>query len=190
MLSLMKSRLSADKAGYAGKKLFAILFALLFTASLVNAQDTGELKNKLQMMCDEYSKQMVSGDMAGLWDYYSNDIISLPSYEPMVRGLDAAKASYEKMKASGMKMTKFALTVTDAMQSGDFVVEIGTYKLTMEGGGMDMPWDDYGKYMNLWEVQGDGSMKLKVETWNSDVNPWEEMQKMQAPGEGHEGHQH
>jgi hypothetical protein len=33
-------------------------------------------------------------------------------------------------------------------------------------------------------MQDDGSLKLKVETWNTDVNPWEEMKKM----EGHEGH--
>jgi ketosteroid isomerase-like protein len=184
--------LSGTKSRYPGKKLFSILFVLVFITSVVQAQDAAELKKKLQMMCDKYSQQMVSGDVSELWANYTDDIISLPSYEPAVRGLDAVKASYEKMKDSGMKMTKFTLTVTDAMQSGDFVVEIGTYKLTMEGGGMDMPWDDYGKYMNLWEMQGDGSMKLKVETWNSDVNPWEEMKKMQPPPppEGHEGHQH
>lgn len=176
------------------KKLFFVLFALLFTASLLNAQDTAELKKKLQMMCDKYSQVMVTGEMDNMWDYYADDIISMPSYEPMLRGIEACKASYKKMQESGMKMTKFALTVTDAMQSGDLVVEIGTYTLTMEGGGMPMPWDDHGKYMNIWEMQKDGSMKLKVETWNSDVNPWEEMKKMQPPAppapEGQENHQH
>jgi hypothetical protein len=28
-------------------------------------------------------------------------------------------------------------------------------------------------------MQDDGSMKVKVETWNTDVNPWMEMQKME-----------
>lgn len=176
------------------KKLFAILFALIFTASLLNAQDTAELKKKMQMMSDKFAKAMVSGDIGDMWDYYTEDIISMPSYEPMLRGIEACKESYKKMKKSGMKMTKFALTVTDAMQSGNLAVEIGTYTLTMEGGGMPMPWDDHGKYMNIWEVQDNGSMKLKVETWNTDVNPWEEMQKMQPPPppakDEHEGHQH
>lgn len=166
------------------KKLFAVLFVFILTASLLNAQDMSALKSKLQMMCDKYSEAMVSGDMGSLWDSYADDIISLPSYEPAVRGLAAVKDSYEKMKDSDMKMTKFSLTVTDALESGNFVVEIGTYKLTMEGGGMDMPWDDHGKYMNLWEKQSDGSMKLKAETWNTDVNPWEEMKKMDKNKEG------
>ncbi len=175
-------------------KLFSILFALIFISSLVYAQDTAELKKKMQMMCDEYTQAMVSGEMDNLWKFYAEDIISMPSYEPMLRGIEACKESYKKMQESGMKMTKFVLTVTDAMQSGNFAVEIGTYTLTMEGGGMSMPWDDHGKYMNLWEVQSDGSMKLKAETWNSDVNPWEEIKKMQPPPppakDEHKGHNH
>jgi ketosteroid isomerase-like protein len=37
--------------------------------------------------------------------------------------------------------------------------------------GMDKPMDDHGKYLTIWEKQKDGSLKVKVETWNSDVQP-------------------
>ena len=169
------------------KKLFAILLTFLFVTSLLNAQDMSELKKKVQMMNDKYAEQMVGGDMSTLWDYYSDDIISMPSYEPMLKGLEACKKSAQKMEESGMKITAFSTTSSDVMQSGNLVVDIGTYKITMQVPGMDMPWDDHGKYLNIWEMQDDGSMKMKVETWNTDVNPWEEMEKM----EGHdapEGH--
>lgn len=175
------------------QKLFAILFALIFTASLVNAQDTVELMKKIQTMNDEAAKMMVANDEAGMWVNYSDDVISMPSYEPMLKGIDACKMSYKKMNESGMKMTAFKSTVTDIMQSGNFIVDIGTYEITMSVPQMgDMPWTDHGKYMTIWEKQDDGSLKIKVETWNTDVNPWEEMQKMQQapPGESHEGHQH
>jgi len=33
------------------------------------------------------------------------------------------------------------------------------------------PMEDHGKYLTIWEKQKDGSLKVKVETWNSDVNP-------------------
>lgn len=166
------------------KKLYAILLAFLFVTSLLNAQDMSELRKQVQMMNDKYAEQMVDGDMNALWDYYTEDVISLPSYEPMLKGLDACKMSTQKMEKSGMKITAFSTTTTDVMQSGNLVVDIGTYKITMQIPGMDMPWDDHGKYLNIWETQDDGSMKLKVETWNTDVNPWQEMEKM----EGHEGH--
>lgn len=165
------------------KKLYFLLMLFLFGASLIYAQDNEAMKQKLQKECNEFAEKMVSGDMEDMWNYYSNDVISLPSYEPMIKGLDAVKASSEKMKESGMKMTKFNLTVTDVMQSGDFVVEIGNYELTMDMPGMG-PWDDHGKYMNVWEKQSDGSMKLKAETWNTDVNPWQDMKMMDDHG-GH-----
>ena len=28
-----------------------------------------------------------------------------------------------------------------------------------------------GKYLTVWEKQADGSLKVKLETWNSDTNP-------------------
>lgn len=173
------------------KKLFAILFALIFTASLINAQDTAELKKKIQEMNDKAAEMMVSNDEAGMWTNYSEDVISMPSYEPMLRGIEACKQSYKKMTEAGMKMTAFKSVVTDVIDAGNYIIDIGSYKISMSMPGMDMPWDDHGKYMTIWEKQDDGSLKVKVETWNTDVNPWEEMKKMEeGKTEGHEGHQH
>ena len=44
------------------KKLFIILFALLFSASLINAQDNAELQKKVQSMNNDMAKLMLSGD--------------------------------------------------------------------------------------------------------------------------------
>jgi len=44
--------------------------------------------------------------------------------------------------------------------------------------GMDKPMDDQGKYLTIWEKQKDGSMKVKVETWNSDADPMTMMKSM------------
>jgi ketosteroid isomerase-like protein len=172
------------------KKLFLIIIAVSFFAALITAQDMGDLKKKVQMMNDSMAEKMLSGDMESIWKHYSDDVISMPSYEPMMRGLDACKESYKKMSESGMKMTAFKSTVTDVMQDGNTVVDIGTYELTIMIPQMgDQPWSDHGKYMTIWEMQEDGSLKVKVETWNTDVNPWMEMEKKHE-GEGEEGHKH
>lgn len=145
-------------------------------------------------MNDKAAEMMVANDEAGMWANYSEDVISMPSYEPMLKGIEACKQSYKKMNESGMKMTAFKSVVTDVIDAGNYVVDIGTYKISMSIPGMDMLWDDHGKYMTIWEKQDDGSLKIKVETWNTDVNPWEEMQKMQPPPplakNEHEGHNH
>ncbi len=169
------------------KKLFLIFFAFLFIASLTYTQDMDELKKKVQETNNMYAEKMVSGDVDELWPLYTDDVIAMPSYEPMLKGIDANKKSWEGMKQSGVKMTAFKTTVTDLMKYGDLVVDIGTYEITMSIPGMDQPWDDHGKYLTLWEMQDDGSMKIKVETRNTDVNPWMEMQKDEEY-ESHEGH--
>jgi len=160
------------------KKLFLFTLVFAFVVSCSKVQDVGALKEKVQKMNDEMATMMVSGDMSSAWLNYSDDVISMPSYEPMMKGIEACKESSKKMMESGMKMTAFKSTVTDLLVSGDYVIDIGTYEITMMVPQMgDQPWSDHGKYMTIWETQADGSLKVKAETWNTDVNPWMEMQK-------------
>lgn len=166
-------------------KLIVFLLTFLFVTSLVNAQDNAELKEKIQSMNNRLAEMMLAGDEDAMWEYYVDDVISMPSYQPMMKGMEECKKASQEMMESGMEMIDFKSTVTDIIQSGDLVVDIGTYEITMKIPAMgDQPWNDHGKYMTLWEKQNDGSIKVKVETWNTDVNPWMEMQKM----EGQEGH--
>jgi hypothetical protein len=31
--------------------------------------------------------------------------------------------------------------------------------------------------MTIWEEQKDGSLKIKIETWNTDNDPWAQMEQ-------------
>jgi hypothetical protein len=44
---------------------------------------------------------------------------------------------------------------------------------------MELPWDDHGKYLSVWKEDEDGQLKVKIETWNTDINPWIDMQKVE-----------
>lgn len=158
------------------KKLFITILTLLFCTAIIHSQDLSELKKKVQALNDEYAKAMLSGDMSSLWSGYADDVISLPSYEPMIKGLDAVKESSKKMEQAGVKFLSFSTTCTDVMKSGNFIIDIGTYKTSMQIPGMEMPWNDHGKYLTVWKVADDGTMKVKAETWNTDTNPWADMQ--------------
>jgi len=165
------------------KKLFLILLSFLFVASLVNAQDNAELQKKVQSMNNEIAKLMLSGDEDAMWDFYSEEVISMPSYQPMMKGMEACKESSAQMMESGVEITAFETVNTDLMVSGDFVVDIGTYNITMTMPQMgDQPWNDNGKYMTIWEMQEDGSLLVVAETWNTDNNPWMDMQEMEGQG--------
>ncbi len=159
------------------KKLIFILLMLIVTSSVLYSQDDSDMKAKFSAINQEIADMMIAGDHQGMVKWYADDIISMPSYQPMLRGIDAVKKSGEMMEESGVTTSAFTLETTDVIEAGNYAVEIGTYTITMQIPGMDMPWADHGKYMNVWEVQNDGSYKIKADTWNTDTNPWMDMQQ-------------
>ncbi|MCH7769575.1 MAG: DUF4440 domain-containing protein [Bacteroidetes bacterium] len=158
------------------KNFFLTCVAILFISSQLYAQGEDELIAKFNETNKKFSQMMVDNDLEGMLSYYAENPISMPSYQPMLRGLDAMRESHKQQHEMGMKITAFELTATDVILEGNIAVEIGTYTISM-----DMPemgsMDDHGKYMTVWEKQDDGSMKIKADTWNTDMNPWEMMQE-------------
>jgi ketosteroid isomerase-like protein len=157
------------------KKLSLICIALLICISQIYAQSESELKAKFNETNKTFSKLMLENDLEGMLEYYADNSISLPSYQPMMRGHDAMRESHKQQHQSGVKITAFELTVTDVIANDKLAIEIGTYTISMEIPQMGA-MDDQGKYVNVWENQG-GDWKIRVDTWNTDMNPWMMMQE-------------
>jgi ketosteroid isomerase-like protein len=68
--------------------------------------------------------------------------------------------------------------VLEVMKMGSEFIEIGTYKITIHSPQMQMPITDEGKYLTIWEKKGKGDLKIKIEIWNTDVNPMTMMEKV------------
>lgn len=158
------------------KKLSLTILILLFAVSGIHAQLGTDMKAKFSKMNQKFAKLMLEEKTDELFENYTDDCISMPSYQPMIRGMKAIKEAQEKMEKSGAKMTEFKINTTDVIPAGNYYIDIGTWAMTMNIPGMKEPFKDHGKYMNVWEKQKDGSFKIKVDTWNSDVNPYQMMQ--------------
>ncbi len=102
-----------------------------------------------------------------------------------MQGIEAFRQHHAQMSAAGMKIHSFTSDPTDVWEAGDHVIEIGTFEISLEMPGMPGPIEDKGKYMTVYVRDADGSLKIKAETWNTDMNPME----MGAPGHEHE-HEH
>jgi ketosteroid isomerase-like protein len=148
-----------------------LLVVVLFTANTAFTQTNAEYKAKIEKINKTMTKDMLSGNTESCMALYTSDAISLPSYEPMREGIDAIRKSGEDMKKAGMKFNSFEPTTLKVLVNGNWITEIGTYKISMSIPGMEKPMDDHGKYLTVWEKQKDGSLKIKIETWNTDVNP-------------------
>ena len=157
-------------------RLFSILIALIIISSSIYAQDVDKVKARIEEMNKVYTKAMIDNDVEKMLSMYTEDIISMPSYQPTIKGIAKVKELSEMQAKSGWKTTEFVLSITDIIVQGNLAIEIGNYNMKMSG--PDVPeWADYGKYITIWEEQKDGSMKIKVETWNTDTNPWAQMEQ-------------
>lgn len=165
------------------KKFVLLFFCMTFASAFLFAQDMSGLKGEIEKIDKACEAAMLTNNpdsyISFLTNYYTDDAISLPSYQPMVKGIEAIKKAVQAEDNMGMKMTAFDLTTTDIFESGDLVYEIGTYTLTLQMEGAPDPINDYGKYLTIYEKQDDGSLKIKLDTWNTDMNPW---QNMEMPG--------
>jgi len=159
-----------------------LIVLLLIPFVFINAQLTvDEVKEKIKTLQTESVEYMLAGDSESGLKFYCEDAYSLPSYHPIMHGMEEFKKSAEEFSTSGMEFKSFELKTVDVMMCGSMAIEIGTYTMTMEMEGMPAPFDDKGKYLNVYNILEDGTIKIKVETWNSDINPWDEMMKAGPP---------
>jgi uncharacterized protein (TIGR02246 family) len=142
-----------------------------FVTNLLAQNDNMTMKKNFDQMNDKFGKALMSGDYNTIANFYTDDAISLPSYEPMWRGKSAILEGNKKDFESGTKYNSFKARATDVFNSGDLTYEVGTYEISFTMPNMKHEMTDHGKYLNIWQKQSDGSWKLKVDTWNSDVNP-------------------
>jgi len=148
-----------------------LLFTVFFAVHVALAQSPAEYKAKIEKINKEMTQYMLEGNSEKSMSLYADDAISMPSYEPMHEGIASIRKANQEMMKSGMKVTAFEPVTLKVMVNGDMITEIGSYKISMSMPGMEKPMDDHGKYLTIWEKQKDGSLKVKIETWNTDVDP-------------------
>jgi len=158
-----------------------MVLVLLFTTSTIYSQTSSEYKTKIEALNKDMGKNMIAGNNEKNLALYTEDAISLPSYEPLQDGIAAIRKASDDMAKSGWKCVAFETTTLKVIPNGNLITEIGTYKMSGSMPNMDKPIDDHGKYLTVWEKQKDGALKIKIETWNSDVDPMSMMKMPEQP---------
>lgn len=157
-----------------------MLWVTMLIAASAFGQSAGNYRTKIETINREIVKNTLEGNYEKNLDYYTKDAISLPNYDPILEGIDALRRANEEMAKSEMKITSYEPTTLKVIPNGNMIIEIGTYSITLSVPGVDRSINEYGKYLTIWEKQKDGSLKIKIETWNSDSSP-----KIKKPEEDH-----
>jgi ketosteroid isomerase-like protein len=140
--------------------------------AVAGSHDEG-LMAEVAAIGDALAEAMIDDDVEFILGMYTENAISLPNYGPRMDGVDAFRKSHDEMAADGMKVVSFDSHPTDVWECGDQVIEIGTFKIELEMPGMPGGVRDEGKYLTIYVRAEDGSLKIKAETWNTDMNPME-----------------
>ncbi|HZW39487.1 MAG TPA: hypothetical protein VFF33_09325 [Ignavibacteriaceae bacterium] len=144
-----------------------MMFFLVFTCAALFAQnDLSKVKDEIKKANDKMEKAMVQNDEKTLLSLYTEDGISLPNNRPIVKGMDALKKDMEGMKNEKTNKVKF--NTNEVFGDGKYYYEIGTFEVNYVNPKTKQNEDDKGKYLTIWEVQKDGSVKAKVDMWNRD----------------------
>jgi ketosteroid isomerase-like protein len=128
------------------------------------------VRKDIEAITEKSEKDLMAGIIDTTLAQYTDDAVSLPNHQPMMKGKQSIRQNMLQMMGMGMKFPMVEFTTTDVQVSGNFAFEIGTYKMTIEMPGMGSMTDE-GKYLTIYERAADGSWKIKVETWNTDKQP-------------------
>jgi ketosteroid isomerase-like protein len=155
------------------RALLVLTLSAVFLASCakpVPPPDIAKIRAEVEKITAQAAVELNSGAMDTTMSHYTDDAVSMPNNGPMLKGKAAIKANFGQMTAMGVKLSNVNFTTTDVSAGGPYVYEIGTYSMTVTIPNMpEMP--DHGKYLTVYERVADGSLKIKVETWNTDVMP-------------------
>ncbi len=160
----------------------SVMIAVIFMANIALSQTSTDYRAKIESLNKEMAKNMVEGNTEKLLNLYTEDAISLPSYQPIREGKAAIREASTEMAKTGVKYTSFEPKTLKVTVNGNQITEIGTYSITVLPPNADKPIEDHGKYLTIWEKQKDGSLKVKVETWNSDVDPMTMVNQINSQG--------
>jgi uncharacterized protein (TIGR02246 family) len=122
-------------------------------------------EDQIQGVDEAYEKAVANRDTDAIVALYTSDGYFLPPNSPIAKGSDAIRAVLQAYFDAGVVSLDLETTVLD--EQGDVVVEVGQYKLGLQPPGTD-PFNDLGKYLQVFKRQADGSLLIAYDCFNSD----------------------
>jgi ketosteroid isomerase-like protein len=100
--------------------------------------------------------------------FYADNATVLPPNEKALTGKAAVRRSIGEFLSLPNLQLSWEPTKVEVAKSGDLAYLYGAYSMTMtdERG---KPVTDFGKNVEIWKRQSDGSWRCIVDTWNSDI---------------------
>lgn len=149
----------------------ALLFVLGLALALLSCAkpeewDGAAVRKAIEEGSAKWTEAYNRGDAAGMAALYTEDAKAMPPNGEMVNGRQGIQDLLNGAMQMGVKDVK--LNTVDVGGSGNTAYAIGNYSLTIQPEGQ-AGMTDSGKYVIIWKRQVDGTWKLHVDIWNSNI---------------------
>ena len=143
-------------------------FLLSFTfASPAAAADT-KIEQDLRDLDAKWSAAAAAKDVDKTVSYYSEDAVVMPPNAPSAKTRETIRSAWKEMLTTPGAAIRWKATKVEVAKSGDLAYVSGTYEETMTDTS-GKPVNDHGKYVEIFKKQTDGTWKVIVDIWNSDL---------------------
>ncbi len=132
------------------------------------ASNTQPVEQKLRDLDGQWSKAAAAKDLEQTVAYYSDDAVVLPPNGPSATTKGAIRKLWQDLLASPGFAFSWKPARVEASKSGDMAHVSGTYEFSINDA-TGKPFNDRGKYLEVWKKQADGNWKCAADMWNSDL---------------------
>lgn len=115
---------------------------------------------------EKWSKTAGTHNLDGILSFYSDNAVLLPPNAPIAKTRKAIRSNWEGLAAPGGSISWVANKV-DVSKSCDMAYTYGTYKLAIKLKDGKF-FREVGKFLEIWQLQPNGSWKCTVDMFNSD----------------------
>lgn len=113
-----------------------------------------------------FCKAVANQDIDSVMEGYDPAARLLAPNVPMAVGRDAIRAVFQSFLDAGTNSLE--LDSIEIIEDGDLVIDVGRYVLGMQVPDVG-PVEDTGKFVDVFRRQPDGSLRVIVDTFNSDL---------------------
>lgn len=100
--------------------------------------------------------------------YYADDAAVFAPNAAAATTKEAIRSAWKDVLAPAGASSGWKATRVEVAKSGDLAYTSGTYDGTMIGAD-GKPAKDSGNYLTVWKKQADGTWKILVDTWATDL---------------------
>ena len=139
-------------------------FAFVGTTS---AADT-KIEQTLRDLDAQWSAAAGAKDVDKTVSYYAADAIVMPPNASSATTKEAIRSAWKEMLTTPGAAISWKASKVEVAKAGDLAYVSGTYEETMTDAS-GKPAKEHGKYVEIFKKQADGTWKVIVDIWNSDL---------------------